>query len=76
MNKNDGTVDLKQKSTSKVKKQRQEKITFDDVRQTIKKIEMLVHQVTNLRKTGASILAHLHITKLEWVTVVGIQDAQ
>ncbi|MCY7767228.1 MULTISPECIES: DUF2953 domain-containing protein [Bacillus] len=76
VNKNDGTVDLKQKSTSKVKKSSsKKKITFDDVQQTIKKIEMLVHQVTNLRKTGASILAHLHITKLEWVTVVGIQDA-
>ncbi|MCI4169892.1 DUF2953 domain-containing protein [Bacillus spizizenii] len=76
VNKEDGTVDIKQKSTSKVNKSSsKKKITFDDVQQSINKIEMLVYRVTNLRKTSASILAHLHITKLEWVTVVGIHDA-
>ncbi|MFP7233399.1 DUF2953 domain-containing protein [Bacillus subtilis] len=76
VNKSDGTVDVKQKSKSKVKKSSsKKKITFDDVQQSINKIEMLVHRVTNLRKTSASILAHLHITKLEWVTVVGVHDA-
>ncbi|MBK4204031.1 DUF2953 domain-containing protein [Bacillus spizizenii] len=76
VNKEDGTVDIKQKSTSKVKKSSsKKKVSFDDVQQSINKIEMLLHQVTKLRKISASFLAHLHITKLEWVTVVGIHDA-
>ncbi|MEG7333715.1 DUF2953 domain-containing protein [Bacillus sp. 0102A] len=76
VNKADGTVDIKQKSKSKVKESSsKQKITFDDVHQSIQKIEMLLHQVKNLRKISASFLAHLHITKLEWVTIVGIHDA-
>ncbi|MEC1547980.1 DUF2953 domain-containing protein [Bacillus rugosus] len=76
VNKADGTVDIKQKSKSKVKESSsKQKITFDDVQQSIHKIEMLLHQVKNLRKTNATFLAHVHITKLEWVTIVGIHDA-
>ncbi|MCI4137807.1 DUF2953 domain-containing protein [Bacillus vallismortis] len=76
VNKADGTVDIKQKTKSKVKKSSNEKkITYDDVQQSIHKIEMILHQVKNLRKISASFLAHLHITKLEWITIVGIQDA-
>ncbi|PJZ00243.1 MULTISPECIES: DUF2953 domain-containing protein [Bacillus] len=76
VNKADGTVDIKQKTKSKVKKSSSEKkITFDDVQQSIHRIEMILHQVKNLRKISASFLAHLHITKLEWITIVGIQDA-
>ncbi|MCY7917070.1 DUF2953 domain-containing protein [Bacillus vallismortis] len=76
VNKADGTVDMKQKTKSKVKKSSSEKkITFDDVQQSIHKIEMILHQVKNLRKINATFLAHLHITKLEWITIVGIQDA-
>ncbi|QHM14478.1 hypothetical protein C7M29_02179 [Bacillus subtilis] len=76
VNKEDGTVDIKQKTESKMKKSSgKKKITQNDVQQSINKIEMLLHQVTRLRKISASFLAHLHITKLEWVTVIGIQDA-
>ncbi|MCO4849726.1 DUF2953 domain-containing protein [Bacillus vallismortis] len=76
VNKADGTVDIKQKTKSKVKKSSSEKkVTFADVQQSIHKIEMFMHQVKNLRKISASFLAHLHITKLEWITIVGIQDA-
>ncbi|MCY8533370.1 DUF2953 domain-containing protein [Bacillus vallismortis] len=76
VNKADGSVDIKQKTKSKVKKSSSEKkITFDDVQQSIHKIEMILQQVKNLRKISASFLAHLHITKLEWITIVGIQDA-
>ncbi|MDO8226238.1 DUF2953 domain-containing protein [Bacillus cabrialesii] len=76
LNKDDGTVDIKQKTESKMKKNSEKKkITQGDVQQSINKIEMILHQVTRLRKISASFLAHLHITKLEWVTVVGIQDA-
>ncbi|CAN2249561.1 DUF2953 domain-containing protein [Bacillus vallismortis] len=76
VNKADGSVDIKQKTKSKVKKSSSEKkITFDDVQQSIHKIEMILQQVKDLRKISASFLAHLHITKLEWITIVGIQDA-
>ncbi|MED3515308.1 DUF2953 domain-containing protein [Bacillus subtilis] len=76
VNKEDGTVDIKQKTESKMKiSSGKKKITQNDVQQSINKIEMLLHQVTRLRKISASFLAHLHITKLEWVTVIGIQDA-
>ncbi|MCI3985210.1 DUF2953 domain-containing protein [Bacillus vallismortis] len=76
VSKADGSVDIKQKTKSKVKKSSSEKkITFADVQQSIHKIEMILQQVRNLRKISASFLAHLHITKLEWITIVGIQDA-
>lgn len=76
VNKDDGTVNIRQNTKTKVKKSSsKKKITFDDVQQSINKIEMLLHHVTKLRKISASFIAHLHITKLEWITVVGVHDA-
>ncbi|MDF4189759.1 hypothetical protein PV941_12225, partial [Ligilactobacillus salivarius] len=47
VNKEDGTVDIKQKTESKMKKSSgKKKITQNDVQQSINKIEMLLHQVT------------------------------
>lgn len=77
INSEDASIDVKQDTKSEMKGQqkKKKKITFEDVKQTIDRIEMILQQVVRMRQIGASFLAGVRVTKFEWVTVIGIKDA-
>ncbi|ATU27750.1 MULTISPECIES: DUF2953 domain-containing protein [Bacillus amyloliquefaciens group] len=77
VNSEDASIDVKQDTKSEMKGQKKEKkkITYEDVKQSIHRIEMILHQVFQMRQIGASFLAGVRVTKFEWVTVIGIKDA-
>lgn len=77
INSEDASIDVKQDTKSEMKGQqkKKKKITFEDVKQTIDRIEMILQQVVRMRQIGASFLAGVRVTKFEWVTVIGIKDS-
>lgn len=77
VNKEDASIDVRQDTESKIKGQKDEKkkITYEDIKQSIHRIQMILHQVVRMKEIGSSFLAGIRVTKLEWVTVIGIKDA-
>ena len=76
INQQDMTVDVKEQTNTALKNdKKRRKVGYREVFDNTKQIKKLVEQVINLQPLIRRFMKRIHITKLEWTSVLGFPDA-
>ncbi|MBU8786992.1 MULTISPECIES: DUF2953 domain-containing protein [Bacillus] len=76
VNQKDMTIDVKERmSTAVSKDKKKRKVGFNDVLKSMRQIKNLVEQIRNLQPVIRKFMKRIHVTKLEWTSVLGLPDA-
>ncbi|MFO6497917.1 MULTISPECIES: DUF2953 domain-containing protein [Bacillus] len=76
VNPDDMTIDVKERTKTALKKdQKKRKVGHGEMLDQIRQMKQLVEQVINLQPIVRGFLKRIHVTKLEWTSVLGFSDA-
>ncbi|MFN2747642.1 DUF2953 domain-containing protein [Bacillus sp. z60-18] len=76
VNPDDMTIDVKERTKTALKKdQKKRKVGHGEMLDQIRQMKQLVEQVINLQSIVRGFLKRIHVTKLEWTSVLGFSDA-
>ncbi|UOY90322.1 DUF2953 domain-containing protein [Bacillus glycinifermentans] len=76
VNQKNMTIDVKERTSTAVSKDKKKrKVGYRDVLKSAGQIKNLVEQIRNLQPVIRNFMKRIHVTKLEWTSVLGLPDA-
>ncbi|MEC1439582.1 DUF2953 domain-containing protein [Bacillus sonorensis] len=76
VNQKDMSVNVKERTkTAADRKQKKRKVGYQNVLENGRQIKNVVKQIVNLTPIVLKFMKHIHVTKMEWTSVLGLPDA-